>query len=89
MSAKQALLEYIETLSEDDAISVWQRIQGGNDPDSYDRGPLTPAEIDEIREGLADIAAGRVYTLEEVERELGLGAREEERSRQPFATIAL
>jgi len=33
---------------------------------------LSPAVIKNIEEGLADIKAGRVYSLEQVEKELGL-----------------
>lgn len=38
----------------------------------WDDEPLTEAEDAAVQEGLADIEAGRVYTLEEVKRELGL-----------------
>ena len=38
---------------------------------AYDDEPLTPEEIEAMEEGIADLKAGRVYTLEEVMKELG------------------
>ena len=38
----------------------------------YDDEPLTEDDEAALQQGLADIAAGRVYTAEEVKRELGL-----------------
>ena len=38
----------------------------------YDDEPVTEEEEEAVREALEDIAAGRVQTLEEVEKELGL-----------------
>ena len=38
----------------------------------YDDEPLTAEDEAALQEGLADFAAGRVYTSEEVKRELGL-----------------
>ena len=38
----------------------------------YDDEPLTAEDEAALQEGLADFAAGRVYTAEEVKRELGL-----------------
>ena len=38
----------------------------------YDDEPLTAEDEAALQEGLADFAAGRVYTPEEVKRELGL-----------------
>lgn len=38
--------------------------------DAADDAPLTPGEIAGIERGLADVAAGRVYTVDEVFDEL-------------------
>ena len=38
----------------------------------YDDEPVTEEEEEAVREALEDIAAGRVQTLEELEKELGL-----------------
>ena len=74
MTAKQALRDYIDGLSEDDAISLLQRIQG---EDQGTRTPLTDGEIESVRRALADAAAGRVYTTTEVLQHLVLhGSRD-------------
>lgn len=38
---------------------------------AYDDDPMTPEEIEAMEEGIADLKAGRVFTLEEVMNELG------------------
>jgi hypothetical protein len=38
---------------------------------AYDDEPLTPEEIEAMEEGIADIKAGRVRTLDEIMKELG------------------
>lgn len=38
---------------------------------AYDDEPMTPEEIAAMEEGIADIKAGRVYTLEEIMKECG------------------
>ena len=38
---------------------------------AYDDEPLTPEEIEAMAEGIADIRAGRVYTLDEIMKECG------------------
>jgi predicted transcriptional regulator len=40
--------------------------------DEYEEEPLTDADIDSIKRGLADIKAGRVHKLEDVAKELGI-----------------
>jgi predicted transcriptional regulator len=40
--------------------------------ESYDEEPLTDEELQGIKEGMADIRAGRVYDAEDVFRELGV-----------------
>ena len=37
-----------------------------------DDEPVTPEEEEAVREALEDVAAGRMHSLEEVKRELGL-----------------
>lgn len=38
----------------------------------FDDEPVAPGEEEAVREALEDVAAGRVHTLEEVKKELGL-----------------
>jgi predicted transcriptional regulator len=38
---------------------------------AYDDEPLSPEEIEAMEEGIADIKAGRVYTLDEIMKECG------------------
>jgi predicted transcriptional regulator len=71
MTAKQALRDYIDRLSEEDALSLLQRIQLG---DQGPRIPLSEDEMESVRRALADAAAGRVYSTAEVRQHLGLNA---------------
>jgi hypothetical protein len=66
MTAKEQLREYVAGLSEDEAVSLWQRIQFEEDR------PLRPGEVESIRRGLADMERADLSELEDVERELGL-----------------
>jgi predicted transcriptional regulator len=38
---------------------------------AYDDEPMTSEEIEAMEEGIADLKAGRVYTLDEIMRECG------------------
>ncbi len=69
MSAKQELRDYIDELSDDEALSLWQRIQC---EDLEPVAPLSDEDRAAIERGLADVAAGRVYTFREVRQHLGL-----------------
>ncbi len=40
--------------------------------DEYEDEPFTDADIDSLKQGLEDIKAGRVHTLEDVAKELGI-----------------
>jgi len=38
---------------------------------AYDDEPMTPEEIEAMEEGIADLKAGRVFTLDEIMKECG------------------
>jgi predicted transcriptional regulator len=67
MTAKQALLELVEEMSEDKAAEVLEWLEWEVQVDSR---PLTTAERAAIDRGLADVAAGRLTDQDELEREL-------------------
>lgn len=68
MSAKQALLEYIETLSDDDLESLWARIRA--DAAEYANvAPLTDEQNAAISRSLAQLDAGMRIPHEEVLRQ--------------------
>lgn len=71
MSVKQDLREYIEALSDEEARSLWDRIRC-DDYEWSKRPPLSAEDIAMIEESLADIAAGRVYTIGEMRKMFGL-----------------
>ena len=67
MTAKQLLMEYVAGLSEEEALA---RL-----PLLADAGPaptLTPTQLAEIREALADLDAGRRVSHADVKRRFGL-----------------
>jgi hypothetical protein len=69
MTAREALREYIEELSEDEAAHLLDRLRW----EALDSSaPLTAAQRAAVERGLADIAAGRVTDHDEVVRRLGL-----------------
>jgi predicted transcriptional regulator len=70
VTAKETLLERVAELSEDEA--AWLLAQLDDPGDLSSDAPLTDAQRASIRRGLADSAAGRVYDVEEVEREFGI-----------------
>ncbi|MEM4259430.1 MAG: hypothetical protein QXS38_01560 [Candidatus Pacearchaeota archaeon] len=57
-------LKSIERQSYDDVLN--------NLIDDYEEESLSSEEIDEIQKGLEDIKKGRVYSIEEVAKELGI-----------------
>jgi len=69
VTAKEALRDYIDELSDEEALSLWQRIQC---EESEPPAPLTEGERAAIERGLADTHAGRTFSLEDVESELGI-----------------
>ena len=68
MTAKQALREYIEELSEEEAQQMWDRIRD----EGIEFAPLTDDDVRDIRRAIEDVEAGRGYTTEDVLRRLGL-----------------
>jgi predicted transcriptional regulator len=71
VSAKQALREYVDGLSEDEAARVLAAV----DDLFWERLPLTDDDVVALEEGLADLDAGRTHTTAEVRRHLGLDDR--------------
>ena len=63
MTAKEALLHYVEHLDEDAASEAWDLLRNS---ELFEREPLTPAQIASVRRGLAQLNAGLSYTTEEV-----------------------
>ncbi len=68
MTAKQALLERIESLSEDEAEELLHRL----DWEATEFEVLTDEELKEVLEGEAEIARGESSSLEDVIRRLNL-----------------
>jgi len=68
VTAKQALLERVETMSEEEAEELLQRL----DWESTDFEELTPDELARVAEGQRQIAAGESVDGETLFRELGL-----------------
>jgi len=71
MSAKEALRDLVEAMSEEDALRQLERIE--LEFMVADR-PLTPAEIAAIEQGLADAHAGRRVTTAQLRESFGLPA---------------
>ena len=79
MTTKERLHKLVDELSEQEAGDALQYIASKHESDlaswldsrPEDDEPLTPEEQTAIDEGRADLAAGRLTSLEEVERELG------------------
>ena len=69
MTAKEALIELVEDMSEDEAQWTlgWLADEHAQAP-----RPLSADEMASIARGLADVAAGRTVDLEDLERESGL-----------------
>jgi len=71
VTAKEALRDYIDGLSEDEASWLWQELRW-DEEDGADPPPLTPAQIASIERGLAQADAGRLIPHEEIMLEFGL-----------------
>ena len=63
MTVKQLLLEYVASLSEEEALSRAESLLAAGFP-----APLTPEQIDSARRGLADLAAGKKHSHGDVLR---------------------
>ncbi|MEX0781178.1 MAG: hypothetical protein WED87_02865 [Dehalococcoidia bacterium] len=74
MTAKEALKELVEDMSEGEAAHAYDllRFEQAREMDQERR--LTPEERAAIDRGLADLRAGRFIDHEEIEREFGSGA---------------
>lgn len=65
VSAAERYLEYLHRFGSD---SLYQQLMSAE----VDDEPETPAEKEAVREGIADLQAGRSISHEEVKRELDL-----------------
>jgi len=72
MTAKEALHRLVEELPEDQAELARALLEDLRDAADAGGPPLDEESLASADRGLADIAAGRVKTLEEYERERGL-----------------
>ena len=71
MTAKQALLDYIETLPDEELESLWQRIQV--EAEEYSNlAPPTEEQLASIRRGLAQSEAGLGMSHEDMLRRFNL-----------------
>jgi len=78
MTTKERLHQVVDALSEEEAADALDYIASrGRDPLAsrldaapIDDEPLTDEERESLREGRADIAAGRVISMEDLRREL-------------------
>lgn len=69
MTAKQALLEFVETMTEEDAEELLARLEW--ESSEFDDDP-TPEEEAMLAEARTAIAAGDVLSAEELFKELGI-----------------
>jgi predicted transcriptional regulator len=67
--AREELLQTLQSLPDDRVMVALDLIRALQDEDDE---PLTEDELAQLAASEADIAAGRMYTLEEVERRLAL-----------------
>ncbi len=68
MTAKEAVLELVRDMSEDEAAHAYDVLRS----DLEESWPISEEERAAVERGLADARAGRLFDQEEVERELGL-----------------
>lgn len=68
MTVKQALREWIDRMSDEEAAELLDRLEW----EATDEEELTPEELEVVRKGLAEIARGETVPAEEVYRELGI-----------------
>ncbi len=66
MTVKEELHRLIDGLSEDQAIQLLDDLRDAADAEG---GPLSAESLESLDRGMADIAAGRVVSLEEFERQ--------------------
>lgn len=66
-SARDSLLQYISTLSEDEAQDLLDTLALRDEPDE-----LSEDDVRRVREGRDSIASGNFVTLEELKAEIGL-----------------
>ncbi len=78
MTAKEQLRERVETLTEDEAAETLRLLDQRRDPLTHflesaplDDEPVTPEEEAAIAEANADIAAGRLVSMDEIVAEFG------------------
>ncbi|MGH2611380.1 MAG: hypothetical protein ACRDHF_20070 [Tepidiformaceae bacterium] len=69
MTAKQALLELVRDMSEDEAAHAYHVLRSDLEEESW---PISDEERAAVERGLADARAGRLIPMEDAERELGL-----------------
>jgi hypothetical protein len=69
MTAREALREYIDRLSDDEVETLWHRIQC---EDKFPPEPLTPSELAEVERALEASREGRSVSLAEARRRFGL-----------------
>ena len=68
MTAKQALLELVETMSEEEAEEVLVQLREG----LIDYDPLTPEEEAQLEESAKAIQAGDTISAEDLFKQLGV-----------------
>jgi hypothetical protein len=68
MSIRQTLHDYIDTLSDEEVISLLGRIEWD---EPAERVPLTPEQIESVRRGLAQLDRGEGIPHEEAMRRIG------------------
>lgn len=67
MTAKQALMDYVAGLTEEEAAAKLPLIRDAGEPPA-----LTPDQIDQVRRSLADLDAGRKTPHGDVKRRFGI-----------------
>lgn len=67
MTAKQQLLEYVQGLTEEEAMDVL--------PFIVKPPPLTPAQLEGIERGLRSLDEGRKVSNEDMKRRFGISER--------------
>ena len=68
MSIKQVLHNYIEALSDDEAVCLLERLEWD---EPAERIPLTEEQIESVRRGLAQSERGEGIPHEEAMRQIG------------------
>ena len=68
MTAKQALIERVETMTEEEAAELLNQLEW----DATEFEELTPAELERVERGFKQVANGESIDGETLFRELGL-----------------